>query len=319
MNPALRISDALRGIVFHELKGPNLARARRGCVSPRAFGRGFGSVSFWKDALIQHQDRVTQVWRNGARLAALGSARRLGGPKAWEIDHLYLCGSQTVLHLEEEIYPALLENLVLSARERGAERVFLRCGSGSEVAIVAQRAGFFHYFNEVLFEGTGQVEGNKNFQTPGGNDDTAPELVRDRLPQDTHGLFQLFSAATPQQVRVGLGFTLDQWRDSQEPCRGREWVAAHSDRMTGWAALWSHGGESHGEVMIHPDHPELLPVMVGRVLAQPGRQKWLVPDYQEPTVDLLLRNGFQETAEIAILAKTVATQKFSHNIAVVEV
>ncbi|MCH7712461.1 MAG: hypothetical protein IIC99_02440 [Chloroflexi bacterium] len=321
MIPALRISDALRGFVFHELKGPNLACARRGGPS----SRGFGSVSFWKDALIQRQDRVTQVWRDGAHLGAVGSARILGGPKAWEIDYLYLCGSNPLLHLQEEIYPALLDNLVQSARERGAERVFLRCSSGSEVAGIAQRAGFFHYFNEVLLEGNAQVEGNALpgagcgvVEVPGGNDNTDAGIVRDRFPQDTHGLFQLFSAATPQQVRVGLGFTLDQWRDSQESCRGLEWVAAHTDRLTGWAALWAYHGESHCEVMIHPDHPELLPVMVSRVLAQPGPQKWLVPDYQETTRDLLLRKGFRETAEYGISAKTVATQKFSYSMAAVE-
>ncbi len=136
--------------------------------------------------------------------------------------------------------------------------------------------------------------------------------------RDTHALFQLFSAATPHQVRVGLGFTLDQWRDAQDPLQGREWVAAHEDRVTGWATLWSHGVESHGEVMIHPDHPELLPVMVGRVLAEPGLQRWLVPDYQETTQDLLLRRGFREMAEYAILAKTVAAQEFCHSMAVVE-
>ena len=128
MIPALRISDALRGIVFHELKGPNLACARRGCTSSRVLG----PVSFWKDALTQRQDRVTQVWRDGAHLGAVGSAHILGGPKAWEIDHLYLCGSQAILHLQEENYPALLDNLVQSARDRGAERVFLRCSSGSQ-------------------------------------------------------------------------------------------------------------------------------------------------------------------------------------------
>ena len=309
--PALRISDALRGIVFHELKGSNLACARRGCPSTR----GFGSVSFWKDALIQRQDRVTQVWRDGARLGAVGSARILGGPKAWEIDHLYLCGSQTMLHLQEEIYPALLDNLVQSARDRGAERVFLRCSSGSEVANIAQRAGFFHYFNEVLFEGNGPVGIS---EITAGDYNNGQALIRDRFPQDTHGLFQLFSAATPQRVRVGLGFTLDQWRDSQEPCQGREWVAAHADRLTGWGALWADGVGSHGEVMIHPDHRDLLPVILGRMLAQPGPKKWLVPDYQEMTKELLLRKGFRETAEYAILAKTVATQEYSHSMAAVE-
>ena len=316
MIPALRISDALRGIVFHELKGPNLACARRGCTH----SRGFGSVFFWKDALIQRQDRVTQVWKDGPRLGAVGSARICGGPRVWEIDHLYLCGSQTSLDVQEEVYPALLDNLVQSARERGAERVFLRCSSESEVARIAQRAGFFHYYNEVLLEGTGSGESPGGDDNPGAAPGAAPDpaLIRDRLFQDTHALFQLFSAATPQQVRVGLGFTLDQWRDGQDPRQGRQWVAVHADRLTGWAALWAHRTESHGEVMVHADHPELLPVMVGRALAQPGPQKWLVPDYQETTHELLLGRAFQETAEYAIFVKSVAAQEFNHSIATVE-
>lgn len=311
MIPEMRIRDALRGIVFHELKGPNLACARRGCPS----SGGFGPVSFWKDALTQRHDRVTQVWRDGARLGAVGSARVLGGPKAWEIDHLYLCGSDTIPHLEEETYPVLLDNLVQSAREKGAERVFLRCFSGSEVAAIAQRAGFFHFFNEFLLEGNGPVGIS---ETTVGDEKNCQALIRDRLPQDTQGLFQLFSSATPQQVRVGVGFTLDQWRDSQEICQGREWVAAHGDRLTGWGALWTDGSGSRGELMIHPGHPELLPVMLGRILAQRGLKKWFVPDYQEMTKELLIRKGFRATAEYAILAKTVAAQEFSRSMAAVE-
>ncbi|PKB79049.1 MAG: hypothetical protein BZY88_15290, partial [SAR202 cluster bacterium Io17-Chloro-G9] len=192
---------------------------------------------------------------------------------------------------------------------------FLRCPSGSEVANIAQRAGFFHFFNQVLLEGNGPVGIS---ETTVGDYNTGRILIRDRAPQDTHALFQLFSAATPQQVRMGLGFTLDQWRDSQEPFRGREWVAAHADKIIGWGALWADGVVSHGEVMIHPDFPELLPVMLGRILAQPGSKRWLVPDYQEMTKELLLRKGLRETAEFAILAKTVAAQEFSHSMAAVE-
>ena len=304
-----RISDALRGIVFHELKGPNLACSRRNC----SHSRGFGSVSFWKDALIHHQDRVTKVWRDGPRLGAVGSARICGGPRAWELDHLYLCGGDTSLHLEEEFYPALLDGLVQSARERGAERVFLRCTSGSGVARIAQRAGFFHYFNEIV------LEEDAPGMILGGGVDPSPALIRERLPQDTHGLFQLFSSATPQQVRMGLGFTLDQWIDAREPRQGREWVASHDDRLTGWVAEWDRGAESLCEVMVHPDQPELLPVMLDLILAQPGTRRWLVPDYQEKTLELLLHRGFQETVEYTILAKTVAAQRFSHSMAAVEV
>ena len=309
MIPAFRISDALRGIVFHELKGPNLACSRRDHFrSP-----GFGSVSFWKDALIHHQDRVTKVWRDGPRLGAAGSARICGGPKVWELDHLYLRGADSSRDLEEESYPALLDSLVQSARERGAERVFLTCLAESQVSRIAQRAGFFRYFNESLLEhdGSGVI--------PARDDRSIPALIRDRLPQDTHGLFQLFSAATPQRVRTGLGFTLDQWRAAQPPRHGREWVACHNDRLTGWAALWDLGAESIGEVMIHPDHPELLPEMLGLVFDRPGPQRWMVPDYQETIMGSLFERGFQETVEYAILAKTVAVQKFSHGMAAVEV
>ena len=320
MIPAFRISDAIRGVVFHELKGSNLACVRSAC--PSDVGSGFPalrSVSFWTNAMLQRQDRVTQVCRNGSRLRAAGSARRLGGPKAWEIDRLYLCESESVGRLEEEVFPSLLDSLVQSARERGAQRVFLRCSLDSEVANMAKRSGFVHYFNEVVLEGSGPVGISE--ATAGGYKtglEPTPVLIRDRLPQDTHALFQLFSAATPQQVRVGLGFTLDQWRDSQEPAPSREWVAAHEDRLAAWGGLWADGKRSHGEVMIHPDHPELLPVMLGRILAQPGPKRLVVPDYQGTTLELLHRRGFRETAEYAITASTVAAVEYSHSMATVE-
>ncbi len=324
MIPALRISDALRSIVFHELKGPNLACAKATISSSQSFGsrgfraRGYEFVSFWKDALIQRQDRVTQVWKDGQRLRAAGSARMRCGAKVWEIDHLYLQKTTPGFDFPEDDFARLLDDLVLAARERGAERVFLRCFAGSEVTQLAQRAGFFHYFNQVLLEKDVTTETSDG--ASGGTSDASDgaEFVRERLPHDTHGLFQLFSAATPQQVRVGLGFTLEQWRDAQEPRRGQEWVSHQNDRLTGWAAAGPQRADTYGEVMIHPDHPELLPVMARLILSQPGPQKWLVPDYQEATHDLLSRKGFQETSEYAILAKTVAAREFSHSMTAVE-
>ena len=236
------------------------------------------------------------------------------GPKVWEVDHLYLQETAPGFDSPEDDFARLLGDLVLAARERGAERVFLRCFAGSEVTQLAQRAGFFHYFNQTLLEKDVTPESSNG--TSDASD--GAECVRDRLPQDTHGLFQLFSAATPQRVRVGLGFTLEQWRDAQEPRRGQEWVSHHNDRLTGWAAAGSQGADTYGELMIHPDHPELLPVMADLIFSQPGPQKWLVPDYQEATYEMLSRRGFRETSEYAILAKTVAAREFSHSMAAVE-
>ena len=188
--------------------------------------------------------------------------------------------------------------------------MFLKCFSSNGIAKLAQRAGFFHYLHQVLLERRGSEELLV--------DDNPPEPIRAKLPQDTLGLFQLYAATTPQQVRVGLGVTLNQWRDAQNQRRGCEWVIDHDDRLVGWAALHSHGVDSHGEVMIHPDNPELLPKMVDWVLAQHGPQKWLVPNYQDSIQELLLKKGFRESSEFVILAKTVVAQEYSHKMAMVE-
>ena len=90
MTQSSRISDAFLGVLLNRPGGDNLVWARR---SQSGFNRSrSAAASFLKDVVTQRMDRVSQVCRRGPDLAALVSARVLNGPKAWEVDHLYLAG-----------------------------------------------------------------------------------------------------------------------------------------------------------------------------------------------------------------------------------
>ena len=317
MTQGLRISDAVLSVLLNQPKGNNLAWAPRSCTGNKRTRSA--TAGFWKDVLTQRLDRVTRVCRQGQNLAGLASARALNGPRAWEVDHLYLAGWDGDYHhgqagptdRQEDMVLRLLDDLVQASVDKGTERVILRCPVQSEVIEAARHVGFFPYFTETLLEGQ---PGQEIENPPEG----LPEGIRERLPQDTHGLFQLYSAATPQQIRVGLGFTLDQWRDCQGPQSARQWVLTHQDKISGWASVWSRAGVSDAEIMVHPDRPEAIPSLMEVASAQPGAVTWRVPGHQEGVRQRLHLQGFLETAELAVLVKTVAARKFSHAIAAVE-
>ena len=342
MMQTFRISDALLCILLNAPRGPNFACPR---VSLSITTNGWSpahlprNARLWTETLVQRQDRVTVVWWDGIRFGGLASAGSRAGSRVWEVDHLYLPTTPTLLHpngqwiyCEQEVpYLELLERLVQLAGGRNAERVFLRLRSGNPVIALARRVGFFPYFEETLLEGKSsggqascygqiaQISPINNLRKSA--DERAPaDSPGDRRPEDDYGLFQLFSASTPARVRAALGLTFDQWKDARERHGHgrREWVARTNDKIVGWLSLVTRQHIEHGELMAHPNHPEVLPALMGLALAGGGRQRWLVPDYQESVGDLLRGQGFQEAARYAMLIKTVAAQVKSHGMVPLE-
>ena len=320
MTQGCRITDAFQGVLLNRPGGDNLVWARR--IHAGFNGSRSVAASFWKGVVTQDIDRVTQVYRQGPDLAGLASARMLNGPRVWEVDHLYLAGlvqgrparnPKLSPRLSDEsggMLPQLLDGLVQASAQRGAERVFLRCPTESALVDAAGRAGFSPCFTEILLAGRGDSARS--------NQPEGSMAVRDRLAHDTFGLFQLYSAATPQVVRMGMGFTLDQWRDAQEPGRGREWVATCRDKIAGWAACWCHAGVTEGKIVAHPNTPEAAAALIDVALSQPGPHLWQVPEHQAAVRLMLLQRGFLETTEIALMVKTVPARRFSRALAAVE-
>ena len=305
MMQTVSISDAVRCFLLNVPKGPNLVCPRETSLSSQQPS----STVLLKETLASHRGRVSLVSWQGIRLNGLASARALNGHRTWEIDRLFGPTSQKSW---DQTCTEFLEKLVQEAGERFGERMILRLPSDSSTIRQARLAGFFPYSEEVLL--VGQVsEADQNGSEP------SPTIGR-RLPQDDYGLFQLYCAGTPQQVRAGLGSTFDQWKDSQSPCRQgmREWVIRDKERITGWLGLVAADGWQEGQIMYHPGFPEVLPALLTKGLAIAGPHKWLIPDYQEMAQELLVRRGFGETARYLVLVKTVAAPIMAPGFAAVE-
>ena len=137
------------------------------------------------------------------------------------------------------------------------------------------------------------------------------------MEPDQQGLFQLYCAATPQRVREGTGVTIDQWCDSQEPARTHrsETVLKLDEKIVGWGLREPYGKTTAGRMIGHPNHPETTTHLV-RLSCQ--TQNWLVPDYQEHIVELLDRQGLQESGRYTMLIKTVAEPVRSREFSYVE-
>ncbi len=310
---SIRISDAMRCLFLNVPNGPNLVCPNESLP----FGGDLRRSAIWRDALVQPRDRVTLLSWSGMSLDGMVSARTRRGHRVWEIDKLYIPDQVQVPNdkwygPDNPAFLALLDEIVPMAGTRRAERILTRVPAMSPLVSRAQRAGFFPLLNESLLEG--HVRGN--------NQDRAQPigLLQDRTGQDDYPLFQLYCAATPQQVRNGLGLTFDQWRDGQEPDgrRRQELVLRLEDKVTGLLTLGTHKGTNMGRMMSHPGYPDALPAMLEQAMACPGLHRWLVPDYHNREREALLRRGLQEVARYTVLIKTVAVPVMEHGMAPVE-
>ncbi len=320
MIQSLRISDALRCILLNGVNGPNVACPKE------AMGRKASreNVNLCKQALTPSPDRITLGWWKGVNLGGLVSAHTRAGSRIWEVDRLYLHSMGSDRGSEQDAdtsWPSqapelesleLLESLVYQAGCKSAERILLRIPSGSPVALVAQRSGFFPSFAETLFEGSNIVAASN----------AAPPIpnLRTRLIQDDYPLFQLFTSATPPSVRTAVALTFDQWRDSQDGVQEntRQWVVECDDRITAWLSLPAPHRHGPAQMLVHPDHTGLVSGLINLALNSAGARSWLLPDYQDYLRHYLQQRGLQAVANYTMLIKTVAVPVRSPGVAAVE-
>ena len=283
MIAVFRMSDALRCVLVDAPGDSNLAAPTEAVVRCRPLRNS----TFWAQSLAFGSNRVTVGDWDGIKLTSLASARARGGNRSWEVDRLHLSDSGQAFEL--------LEQAVYSIGCRGAERVFLRVPYDSELMDSAIRVGFFPYFNEVHLAGTKDAI----------NFDANQFSVEQRTTADLHGLFRLYSATTPQQIRQGIGMTIDQWRDSQEPAQAHrnESILKRDGEIVGWGICDPFGNAKAGQIVSHPNHPELTQYLID--ISQ-QTLNWLVPCYQKTLLGLLKQQGLQELGRYTMLIKTVS-------------
>ena len=292
----LRATDLLSLALFNSLDGHDRARTRDRLAQPAsllpALCRALGS------GLASHRSRHLCIGLERQRVWGVVSVRMRSGPRAWEIDHLYLDPRA------QESSMDLLEMASVAAGKRGAQRLFLRLSAQNPLEEQARLCGFFPCLTETLY----QREPGRPL--PGVE---APLTLRPRQAEDAFALFRLYNANTPQGLRSAYGLTLEQWRDAQEPPVGmvRELVYESDYGVRGWLSLCLQRRQGHLELAAHPDERDLVQRLVQAAIATLGPSRshlCLVPEYATGLQAALEQRGFRPQGEFRLLIKAIAKE-----------
>lgn len=295
MITVFRISDALKCMMVDAPGTANLAAPTELIVRRRPLRKS----TLWAQSLLRNPKRITVGDWKGIKLCSLASVRVRSGIRSWEVDRLHLNDSSQAFDLLEEV--------VSSAGHEGAERVFLRVPVRSEIAERAREVGFFPYFDEVHLTRSG----------PSQNAKANGFSVGQRTQPDLQGLFQLYNAVTPPEIRQGIGMTIDQWKDSQEPVQGHrdESILKSNGKVVGWLTCDFFGNTTSGQTLVHHEHPDLTRYLID---ISDRTYNWLIPNYQPHVSELLAQQGLHESGRYVMLIKKVTVPVSNREFSYVE-
>jgi len=234
----------------------------------------------------------TWVSVRGATIRGLVSARRRAKRSAWEVDCLINADE------DRSVAGSLLERMAADTGRQGAERVFLRVASDSSLVEIARGAGFFAYSHETLYRA----------DDPFPVDD--PDLpLRPTTKTDAFGIYQLYNAVTPANVRAIEGQTFREWQAAREPWGGSpsDMVLEEDGIIAGWLRTL-RAGAGRFALLLHPERPDPEAFLRTAVTRLKGSQPLLclTPGYGYPPSGQLLRLGFVAVGEYTIMAKRLA-------------
>lgn len=242
----------------------------------------------------------TWISVRGVTLRGLVSARRRGAKSAWEIDCL-IDGADD----DAAVLMSLLDRLAADAGDAGAEKVFLRVQTDSEVIGIASRCGFVPYTTELVFERPGAPDIAQSVGPP------APDGLRRWTRSDAYDTYRLYNRWTPEPLRRVEAATFDEWRAAREKigARSRQWALDLESGLAGWLRASAAGDVGRFELMADPSNPELIDVLLDAALTRLQAQPHLCCRTQQFATGLHQRledRGFLVAREYALLAKPIA-------------
>jgi hypothetical protein len=165
-------------------------------------GEAQATLSVLRDQMLSFaRQRGAWVSVRRQRLQGLVGARQRGGADAWEIDYLLDTTK------DRDVAVELLEYTTFEAGKEGAQKLFLRLASNSELLEPVRKAGFLPYQEETLLARVG----------PG---DAEPEAMRQSVASDSYPLFRLYCSSAPETTRRLEAATFAEWHSAQE----RRWL-----------------------------------------------------------------------------------------------
>jgi len=257
----------------------------------------FSPVQFLWDRVRLRRKSVAWVSLGKESINGLVSARVCSGATAWIVEHL------VTPQWDEELCSKLLERVAVYAGRRGAQRLFLYLPDELNILEIGRQSGFTPCIQGVFLTLHGR-SALLGVQPLAG--------FRHRVASDEHSLFRLYNATTPNEIRAGMGMTLQQWKDARKPIRQgtRELVLEHEGEIKGWVRLDKHGKWTEVRAAVHPDGQVDLGGLASVVLAEMGSRPilWQVPEYQSTLRLLLERVGFEVAESYRLMFKSVAVR-----------
>ena len=223
---------------------------------------------------------------------------------AWEIDCLIDAAED-----DSGVLLGLLDQVAADAGRAGAEKVFLRLASGSDVLKTACRSGFSPYLTERLMAAPGLRNGASNGSEPKQAQPSGGGLRR-WSRADAYPAFRLYNLWTPVPVRQVEAATFPEWKAARErmspPRRAHQRVMSQGGRIGGWLRTAADGELGRFELMADPSAPELLDQLIDAALARLAEQPalfTLAPDFAPGLRERLAGRGFVERGEFIVLAR----------------
>ncbi|MGD9894206.1 MAG: hypothetical protein AB7U18_23215 [Dehalococcoidia bacterium] len=243
--------------------------------------------------------RRTWVSVQGQTVRGVISARKRATRLAWEVD--------TLIAADEDpraIGLMLFDQIVAGAARAGVHKLVLRLEAGSDLLPAAHRAGFVTYARETLLTKGG----------PHATDIPATGLqIRPHQKGDAYALYQLYTKATPAEVRQFEAATFQEWLAAQEErSRGRgrvDQIGEHQSRAMAWVQASRDAEQSRIDLLIHPEAwTETDAVLaLGLSRLRPDKPVFcLVREYAKPVREHLEATGFAMTGEYVSLVKRLA-------------
>ena len=290
---SLHLTDIAVLLLFLGKSPVNEARMRDRLTSKEV--ELLAAAPLLRGCLISDDKQCSFICVHRGFIQALVSLRRCRGPSAWMIERLLLSPGHEGLCID------LLERIGFAGDKIKAERLFLRLDSSSPAVDMAKQAGFNHYLTEYLYclEEARQTE------------PTESRLVlRPKSSADEYGLFRLYSAAAPHQVRCAEGMTLQEWSQSRDKDATRELVLEKGGEISAWLRIRLGRTAGRFEIVTELGAEELGQLVNYSLAALTGRHPicCLVPEFQEQLRRIIEEQGFSKVASYSCLSKQLAVR-----------
>lgn len=232
--------------------------------------------------------RHTWISVKGPTLRGLASARKRGSKLVWEIDCLIDADEN-----DNSVLMSLLDQVTEAAGKSGALRIFVRLPATSLLVEAASRCGFAPYRHERVYR---REMTERPFDAPAG--------LRRRGKADLYGVFQLYNALVPEEIRRYEAATFAEWTGTVEHIgRATQYVLEDEGRVSGWLRVAGDGDLGRFDLL---GEGPTLDALIEAALAKVSNRDLaytLVPDHQAGLRSRLEDIGFVAGDEFTVLSR----------------